>query len=456
MDRLVARIMQDFSLDLYEPIYPRALDLGTPLLPRAGNLVSVVVGMRRSGKTYRLFQEMRRLLDDGVPPAQMLYFNFEDDRLKPLTSAVGDAVLDTFFELHPEAHERGAYLFLDEVQEIEDWGTWLRRIIDTKKVTVYATGSSSKLLSADVATAFRGRSVEYELLPMSFGEFVRCHEPEVFGRGSLDGGPMSSVQEDYARQLFKRYLVRGGFPGVQDQDDARAVMVLQSYAQRAVAQDVIERHNMGNPQMVSLFAQRALATSGRELSLRKVENDMRSAGLVTSRAALSDALRYFEDAFLGGTVKRFSRALADSARSPVKVYAIDPGLAYANSSAPSEDVGQRLEDVVYLELRRRHAQRRTGAIASLKTVKSGFEVDFIVGDALSQKGSALYQVSVDASAPKTYDRETRALREAMGERAVVEAYLLTLDGEERDVRVAEGVIREMPVWKWCLQQDQDR
>ena len=187
MDRLVARIMQDFSLDLYEPIYPRALDLGTPLLPRAGNLVSVVVGMRRSGKTYRLFQEMRRLLDDGVPPAQMLYFNFEDDRLKPLTSAVGDAVLDTFFELHPEAHERGAYLFLDEVQEIEDWGTWLRRIIDTKKVTVYATGSSSKLLSADVATAFRGRSVEYELLPMSFGEFVRCHEPEVFGRGSLDG-----------------------------------------------------------------------------------------------------------------------------------------------------------------------------------------------------------------------------------------------------------------------------
>ena len=107
MDRLVARIMQDFSLDLYEPIYPRALDLGTPLLPRAGNLVSVVVGMRRSGKTYRLFQEMRRLLDDGVPPAQMLYFNFEDDRLKPLTSAVGDAVLDTFFELHPEAHERG-------------------------------------------------------------------------------------------------------------------------------------------------------------------------------------------------------------------------------------------------------------------------------------------------------------------------------------------------------------
>ena len=138
-----------------------------PCFPRAGNLVSVVVGMRRSGKTYRLFQEMRRLLDDGVPPAQMLYFNFEDDRLKPLTSAVGDAVLDAFFELHPEAHERGAYLFLDEVQEIEDWGTWLRRIIDTKKVTVYATGSSSKLLSADVATAFRGRSVGCALLPMS-------------------------------------------------------------------------------------------------------------------------------------------------------------------------------------------------------------------------------------------------------------------------------------------------
>lgn len=181
MDQLIARIMQDFTLDLYEPIFPRELDLGNPLLPRAGNLVTVVVGMRHSGKTYRLFQEMKKLKDRGVPDGMILYFNFEDDRLKPLDVQVGDEVLDTFFELHPEAFREGGYLFLDEVQEMEDWGAWLRRVVDTRKVTVYATGSSSKLLSADVATEFRGRSIEYELLPFSFLEFAAYHEPEYFG-----------------------------------------------------------------------------------------------------------------------------------------------------------------------------------------------------------------------------------------------------------------------------------
>lgn len=450
MNHLIARIIQDFTLEAYEPIFPRNLDVGTPLSPRAGNLVTVVTGMRRSGKTYRLFQEMRRLEREGVSSCDMLYFNFEDDRLKPLSTSVADAVLDTFFELHPEAFDKGAYLFLDEIQEIEDWGTWLRRIVDTKKVTIYATGSSSKLLSADVVTEFRGRSVEYELLPYSFREFVTYHEPEAFSALSEGVQAFSSKQEALGRRLFERYLVRGGFPGVQDEDEARATMVLQSYAQRTVARDVIERHNLSNPQMVSLFAQRALSSNGRELSLRKVENDMRSAGLATSRVALAEGLRYFEDAFLLGTVRRFSRALADNARSPVKVYAIDPGLAFANSPAPSEDVGQRLEDAVYLELRRRHVARRAGTIASLKTVKSGYEVDFIVGDALSQEAMELYQVSVDVSAPKTRDREIRALQEAMAERRLCESFLLTLGREERDFEVPEGVIHELPAWKWCL------
>ena len=451
MDRLIAHIMQDFSLDLYEPIFPRSLDLGAPLPPRAGNLVTVITGMRRSGKTYRLFQEMRRLEHEGVPSDRMLYFNFEDDRLNPLTTHVGDAVLDTFFELHPEAFEQGAYLFLDEVQEIEGWGTWLRRVVDTRKATIYATGSSSKLLSADVATEFRGRSIEYELLPFSFGEFAAYHEPEYFD-GAVDVRAFGSKQEALGRRLFERYLIRGGFPGVQDEDDARATMVLQSYAQRAVARDVIERHNLSNPQMVSLFAQRALSMNGRELSLRKVENDMKSAGLVTSRVALSEALHYFEDDFLLGTVRKFSRALAGNGRSPVKVYAIDPGLAFANSPAPSEDLGQRLEDAVYLELRRRHVARRAGTVASLKTSKNGYEVDFIVGDALSQEASALYQVSVDVSAPKTFERETRALREAMGEHKLRDAYLLTLGREERKIDIPEGAIYEKPAWKWCLER----
>ena len=148
----------------------RDLSLGTPFEPAPGNLVKVVVGMRRSGKTYRLFQEIDALLKSGVPSAKICYFNFDDDRLRPFDSSVIDRVVECFFELHPESRVEGAYLFFDEIQEVPEWDIAARRIVDTEKATVYVTGSSSKMLSTDVATQFRGRSISYELLPLSFSE----------------------------------------------------------------------------------------------------------------------------------------------------------------------------------------------------------------------------------------------------------------------------------------------
>lgn len=130
MNSEVKEIIQSFSLDDYRPIEPRELDLGDPLPPKVGNLVTVVTGMRRSGKTYRLFQEMERLQNMGVPTWRILYFNFEDNRFGEVTPATGDAVLDAFHSLHPQAFDTGAYLFLDELQEMKDWGMWLRRVVD--------------------------------------------------------------------------------------------------------------------------------------------------------------------------------------------------------------------------------------------------------------------------------------------------------------------------------------
>lgn len=117
---MITRALRDFSLDAYKPIIPRSLDLGEPLSPRAGNLVKVVIGMRRSGKSYRLFQEMERLISSGVPANRICYFDFDDDRLKPITSLTGDAVLDAFYAINPSALSEGAYLFFDELQRWQD------------------------------------------------------------------------------------------------------------------------------------------------------------------------------------------------------------------------------------------------------------------------------------------------------------------------------------------------
>jgi hypothetical protein len=448
MDALVSRILLDFSLDDYEPIFQRSLDLGEPEAPHVGNLVTVVSGIRRCGKSYRLFQEMRRLERAGVPRGRMLYFNFDDNRLDLGGSAVADQVLDTFYELNPGALEEGAYLFLDEVQEVPGWDAWMRRVVDTRKVTVYVTGSSSKLLSSEIASAFRGRSVVYEMSPLSFAEYVRFHLPQAdLGRGALGAAERVRV-----RRLFASYLETGGFPAVQRLGAARRVMVLQSYAQQVTTRDVIDRHNLGNPRAVAGFAQRLLAMSGHEVSLRKVENDLRSQGVVMGRGKLAKVLGYLEDAFLVATVGDYTRSLDASPRTAPKVYGADPGLVLANSKASAQDLGQRLETAVYLELRRRNALGRRQTIGSGRTRGHGYEVDFVVGDALLDPGDAqLYQVCAHPDAdPKTREREVRALREAMAEHGVGTSWLLTMDDEGGEVQVPEGTVVCKPTWEWCL------
>ena len=148
----IATLIEDFHATVLpahlKRMVDRDLSLGTPFDPAPGNLVKVVVGMRRSGKTYRLFQQIRDLLNSGIKPEQICYFNFDDDRLRPFTASTIDEVLETFFELHPSSRSQGIFLFFDEIQEVPNWDIAARRIVDTEKITMYVTGSSSDRLRA--------------------------------------------------------------------------------------------------------------------------------------------------------------------------------------------------------------------------------------------------------------------------------------------------------------------
>lgn len=133
MRAIVAEKIQDFFDDGVPEVFDRDLDLGPVLAPARGNLATVVTGIRRCGKTYRLFQEMHRIIREGHNPEHILYFNFEDARLKPYSPQLLSEVLDTFFAMRPSAKRGGAFLFFDEVQEVPEWGAFLRRVIDTEK-----------------------------------------------------------------------------------------------------------------------------------------------------------------------------------------------------------------------------------------------------------------------------------------------------------------------------------
>lgn len=450
---VIAEKIEDFAEEGIPEVFDRDLPLGHIQPPARGNLVNVVVGVRRCGKTYRLYQEMRRIVAEGYPQDSILYFNFEDERLKPYETGLLQQVIEVFYARNPRARQEGAFFFFDEIQEVPDWGLFLRRMVDTYKATVYATGSSSKMLSTEVASEFRGRALPRELFPLSFSEFVRYqgHEvPSLNVSASVDRA-LSSNMRSILRHDCDKYLSRGGFVAVQSLEPSDATLLLQEYANRTVNYDVIERYNISNPLVASSFLSRCLASSGRELSLSKAHGYFRSRGLSTSREMLARLLRYYQEAYLLFAVKEFSRAISDNARSSAKVYVVDPAMFSAFSPSPTRDEGQKLETAVFNKLRRKADLVRQGSIARLAFEKGStrHEVDFVVGDALLQEAWQLVQVSCSLADAKTRRREVDALEAAMPLYGVSESWIVTMDETEM-IETEAGSIHVVPAWSWLL------
>ncbi len=444
----IRMLLEDFHRNVLpshvEEFVERDMSLGSVLSPKPGNLVKVVIGMRRAGKTYRLYQEIQRLLSQGVPSSRICYFNFDDDRLRPYADNLVSQVIEIFFEMNPSARKEGVFLFFDEIQEVPEWDVAARRIADTEKATIYVTGSSSKMLSTDVATEFRGRSLAYELLPYSFREYVRCHGAEPVEEKDL----FDKEQVSVLKNMFKRYLVEGGFPGVQGLDDLERAQVLQTYAQLTVARDVVERNGFSNAAYARNLARIALASSARDFSLSKVHNMGKSMGYSPGRATIANMIEAFEDAHMLYGVYEYSHSAQKVRLGGFKLYAADPGLFCALSPAANDGMTHALETAVYLEMRRRQSSARMGSIALLK-LKSGKEVDFIEGDEAFEQAYRLVQVSFSMHDPATFAREVEALKEAMVRFGKHEGVIVTID-EEDELHVEEGVIRIVPAWRWFL------
>ena len=166
---LRAEFLQEMSL--FNNGIPR--EAGFSVIP---NKIKVAIGMRRSGKTYFLLQHIHALQKNGIPLSQIFFMSFEDDRLLPMSQESLRSFINEFYSLYPENHGKTCYFFLDEIQNVADWSTLVRRIFDSKSVELYLTGSSSKLLSTEIHTSLRGRSLANEIYPFSFSEYLTFHQ----------------------------------------------------------------------------------------------------------------------------------------------------------------------------------------------------------------------------------------------------------------------------------------
>ncbi len=419
--------------------------------PAPFNLVHIITGIRRCGKTFYAFQWAQRLLDQGVDRNKIFYFNFSDDRLRPAPASLMNDVIEEYWRQVPQARSEGCYLFLDEVQEAGSWQGFCQRIAEHEKVTLVITGSSSKLSADDIATEFRGRSQEHPMHPLSFREFCLFHKMQVPEAAELrEIGSVSPQMRTELEGAFDRYLVAGGFPGVQSLTEGSRIQMLQAYLRDVIARDVIERSARTDISLANQVGLFCLRNTGCDLSVNNLVEDLKSIGYRTSWEKVSEVVRLFEQAHLIGLLREFAMSIAPSTTVPNKVYAIDQGMAYATSRASQQDIGKRLETAIYMELMRRTANGRMETVTSYTAQTSAKEkVDFLIGDALATDPYELLQVTVDMTAEKTRRREVDSLEAAIGETRVERAAIITLR-EEGLIAGKHGEIKVVPAWKWAL------
>lgn len=418
----------------------RAVPTPTPrevALPSLPGKADAVIGMRRSGKTWLLFQDMQARLAEGRPRESLLYMNFEDERLVGLEATDLGDLLDALYRRHPALRERGAFFYWDEVQNVTGWERFVRRLLDEEHGRVVVTGSSAKLLSRELATSLRGRSLPTELLPFSFAEAL-VHA----GQAVPSPWPPPDRQRYVLRHAFDAYLLAGGFPEVQSLDERLRVRVLQDYVDAVLFRDIVERHGVSNVTALRYLVRRLLSAPAGRFSVHRFHNDVRSQGLQVGKDTLHDYLGHLEDAYLVFAVPIDSESERVRASNPRKIYPIDPALARAHSYRAADNVGHLLETVVYLQL------RRLGFQAHYLTTRAGGEVDFVARRA-TDSAPRLVQVCASMADPATRARELVALRDAMQERRVQQGEIVTLD-EAETLTVAEGEIRLVPAWAWLL------
>lgn len=380
--------------------------------PEAPNKIKVAIGMRRVGKTYFLYQQIQKMIGKGIPLASILYINFEDDRLLPLDEKKLAKLVDAFYSLYPENHDRKCYLFFDEVQNVKNWPIVIRRLHDTKNVEIFLTGSSAKLLSKEIATSLRGRSLATEIWPYSFDEFARAKKTPL-RRGLYD-----NKARDNLSRLFSHYLSDGGFPEITPFTPDIKHKTLQEYLDVAIYRDIIERHNIKNPTIIKYMILSMIHNVGKPFAVNKFYNDLKSQGYPIGKDTLYEYVDYIEDAYLAFSVPIFHKSIRKAQTQPKKLYAIDPGMIRSLTLDYENDLGRLFENVIYLEL------KRLGYKVYYFQTLDGYEIDFL---AQAPRGNKkLFQVAWDIDDPKTLDREQRALEAGIKE-LKIDGELITLD-----------------------------
>lgn len=418
---------QNFSVDTG---VPRQLNIES--IP---GKATVCMGVRRCGKSTYMLQLIEQLLNNGISAENILCVNFFDDRLCNLTEENLDLVPEAYYSLFPDKkNTETVYCFFDEIQVVKGWESFVDRILRTEKCEVYITGSSARMLSKEIASGMRGRSLSWELFPFSFEEFLSY-------RNIYIQEHISTKKRLLIQNAFEAYWQRGGFPEVAGLSSRLRVKIHQEYLHAVLFRDLIERHDISHPKAVSDLAHRLIDNTASLYSLNKLYGFLQSQGHKVPKHSVADYLNWFEDSYFFFTVKLFDASLSRSNANPKKIYCIDHAMVTSTASSILINSGHLLENLIFIAIR-----RTTESIFYYRT-KNGLEVDFIVQ--MPDHSRKLIQVSESLDDPITKKREVKALTTAMKEQNLTTGTIVTRN-DTRSIETEAGVIQVVPAWKFLI------
>lgn len=394
----------------------------------------VCIGVRRCGKSTLLYQIIEDLKRNGVKNENILYINFFDDRLMDIKRGKLSLVTEAYYSIFPE--KKGAetiYCFFDEIQEADNWEPFIDRLLRTEKCEVFISGSSAKMLSKELATQMRGRSIAWELFPFSFREFADYNK--------ADYKNLTTKNRLILRKCFDDYFEIGGFPEVRNVSDKLRLMIHQEYYKTILHRDVIERFDAIHPQAVVQAGYRLINSAGSLYSINRMTSYLKSLGHKISKGFVAACIDWFEDVYFLFSIKIFSQSVARQNVNAKKVYCIDHAMINSITSGISPNSGHLLENLIFLHLR-----RMADSIYYYRT-SNGKEIDFVWLD--SQKKIHLVQVCLSLADTLTRKREMTALVRAMDELHLTDATIITLD-EDQQIEKDGKLIRIIPAWKYLI------
>lgn len=393
--------------------------------PLEDNVNYCFVGIRRTGKSYMMYQQIKKLLANGVPLSQIVYVNFEDERLLEMTADDLNSILEIALEISGICNR--PYLFLDEIQNIDGWEKFVRRIADMK-YNINITGSNSKMLSSEIASTLGGRFVIMNIYPYSFSEYLIAKGKDKDYLSTISTSDKADVLAQY-----NEYVTYGAFPELVEIKNKRAF--LSSIYQTLYLGDIITRNKITNDFAIKLVLKKIAESITKPLSFSRLTNILKSAGTSLGKQTVINYVNYMTDSYLLFTLKNYAAKLVEKETSP-KYYFMDTGLL---GLMLLDCKSAQLENLVAIELIRRYGAE------NVFYFENNIEIDFFVpSEQLAIQVSMQVLDNMD-----TRERETRAFVKLHN--FIPDPRCILITNSEEETLNCDGIrIEVVPVWKWLL------